>query len=234
MVKACRDAGVVMGTNHHLRNAATHRKIRDLVRDGAIGKPLFARVFHAVYLPPHLQGWRLDKPQAGGGVILDITVHDADTLRFVLGDEPVEAIGMSQSRRDGARGPRRRRDGGAALRQRRARAVARRVHRQVRRHRHRGPRRSGLDRRTQRHDAAAGRRGGASHDGRRASGPRRAREPLRARRGHLLCGHPRRGRSGRHRPKTASGRLRRRWPWSTPAVPERPRASRTLWAEEES
>jgi 1,5-anhydro-D-fructose reductase (1,5-anhydro-D-mannitol-forming) len=97
MLKACRDAGVVMATNHHLRNAATHRKIRDLVREGAIGKPLFARVFHAVYLPPHLQGWRLDKPQAGGGVILDITVHDADTLRFILGAEPVEAIGMSQS-----------------------------------------------------------------------------------------------------------------------------------------
>jgi 1,5-anhydro-D-fructose reductase (1,5-anhydro-D-mannitol-forming) len=97
MVRACRDAGVVMATNHHLRNAATHRKIRDLVQAGAIGKPLFARVFHAVYLPPHLQGWRLDKPQAGGGVILDITVHDADTLRFILDAEPIEAIGMTQS-----------------------------------------------------------------------------------------------------------------------------------------
>jgi len=97
MVESCRDAGVVMATNHHLRNAATHRKIRDLIGEGAIGKPLFARVFHAVYLPPHLQGWRLDKPQAGGGVILDITVHDADTLRFILGAEPVEAVGMSQS-----------------------------------------------------------------------------------------------------------------------------------------
>ncbi len=97
IVKACRDAGVVMATNHHLRNAATHRKIRELVLGGAIGKPLFARVFHAVYLPPHLQGWRIDRPQAGGGVILDITVHDADTLRFVLGAEPVEAVGLTPS-----------------------------------------------------------------------------------------------------------------------------------------
>jgi 1,5-anhydro-D-fructose reductase (1,5-anhydro-D-mannitol-forming) len=96
MVAACGRAGVVMGTNHHLRNAATHRKIRELIESGAIGKPLFARVFHAVYLPPHLQGWRLTKPYAGGGVILDITVHDADTLRFVLGAEPVEATALSQ------------------------------------------------------------------------------------------------------------------------------------------
>jgi 1,5-anhydro-D-fructose reductase (1,5-anhydro-D-mannitol-forming) len=97
MVQACQKAGLVMATNHHLRNAATHRKMRELIRAGAIGRPLFARVFHAVYLPPHLQGWRLDKPQAGGGVILDITVHDIDTLRFTLDSEPVEVVGMTQS-----------------------------------------------------------------------------------------------------------------------------------------
>jgi 1,5-anhydro-D-fructose reductase (1,5-anhydro-D-mannitol-forming) len=96
MVAACSRAGVVMGTNHHLRNAATHRRIRELVQSGAIGRPLFARVFHAVYLPPHLQGWRLSAPNAGGGVILDITVHDADTLRFVLSAEAVEAAALSQ------------------------------------------------------------------------------------------------------------------------------------------
>jgi 1,5-anhydro-D-fructose reductase (1,5-anhydro-D-mannitol-forming) len=97
MVEACAEAGVVMATNHHLRNAATHRKIRELIQQGAIGRPLFARIFHAVYLPPHLQGWRIDKPAAGGGVILDITVHDADTLRFILDAEPVEAVALSQS-----------------------------------------------------------------------------------------------------------------------------------------
>lgn len=97
MVKAARDAGVVFATNHHLRNAASHRAMRDAIAAGRIGKPLAARVFHAVYLPPHLQGWRLDKPQAGGGVILDITVHDADTLRFVLNDDPVEAVAFSQT-----------------------------------------------------------------------------------------------------------------------------------------
>ena len=43
-----------------------------------------------------MQGWRLDRPEAGGGVILDITVHDTDTLRYVLGDDPVEATAFSQ------------------------------------------------------------------------------------------------------------------------------------------
>jgi 1,5-anhydro-D-fructose reductase (1,5-anhydro-D-mannitol-forming) len=95
MVATCAERGVVMGTNHHLRNAATHRAMRDAIKQGRIGKPLFARVFHAVYLPPNLQGWRIDKPQAGGGVVLDITCHDADTLRFVLDDEPVAVTAIS-------------------------------------------------------------------------------------------------------------------------------------------
>ena len=70
--------------------------MREAIAAGRIGRPLFARVFHAVYLPPHLQGWRITTPGAGGGVVMDITVHDADTLRFVLGDEPVEVTAMTQ------------------------------------------------------------------------------------------------------------------------------------------
>ena len=95
MVAECRKRGVVMGTNHHLRNAATHRAMREAIQQGRIGKPLFARVFHSVYLPVHLQGWRVERPDAGGGVIFDITVHDADTLRFVLADEPNSVVAMT-------------------------------------------------------------------------------------------------------------------------------------------
>jgi 1,5-anhydro-D-fructose reductase (1,5-anhydro-D-mannitol-forming) len=95
MVAAASAAGVILGTNHHLRNAATHRAMRHLIRSQAIGWPLAARVFHAVYLPVHLQSWRIDRPEAGGGVILDITVHDADTLRFALGDEVDEVTAMT-------------------------------------------------------------------------------------------------------------------------------------------
>jgi 1,5-anhydro-D-fructose reductase (1,5-anhydro-D-mannitol-forming) len=94
MVAACRAANVTMGTNHHLRNAATHRTLRRLIAEGVIGQPLAVRVFHAVYLPDHLRGWRVNSP-SGGGVMLDITVHDADTLRFDLNDEPIEVTAMA-------------------------------------------------------------------------------------------------------------------------------------------
>jgi 1,5-anhydro-D-fructose reductase (1,5-anhydro-D-mannitol-forming) len=104
MVAAAKAAGVVMGTNHHLRNADAHRKMRQFIQDGVVGQLLAARVFHAVYLPPRLQGWRIERPEAGGGVILDITVHDADTLRFVLADEVEEVAAMTASQGMGRAG----------------------------------------------------------------------------------------------------------------------------------
>ncbi len=36
--------------------------------------------------------WRIDNPGAGGGVIPDITVHDADVARFLLGEDPAVVV----------------------------------------------------------------------------------------------------------------------------------------------
>lgn len=96
MAKACDHAGVVLATNHHMRGAATHRAIRDLVLTGRIGRPLAARVMYCEYLAKELQTWRT-KDQAQGGVIYDLTVHNVDVLRFVLADEPVEVMSMKAS-----------------------------------------------------------------------------------------------------------------------------------------
>jgi 1,5-anhydro-D-fructose reductase (1,5-anhydro-D-mannitol-forming) len=89
MVQEARARNRVLATNHHLRASDCHARIRALIAGGAIGRVHGVQVSHAVYLPPHLQGWRLDAPHAGGGVVLDILVHDADLLRFLLQTEPV-------------------------------------------------------------------------------------------------------------------------------------------------
>jgi 1,5-anhydro-D-fructose reductase (1,5-anhydro-D-mannitol-forming) len=88
MVRDAQSRGRVLGTNHHLRASSCHRQMRELIASGAIGTVHGVQVSHAVYLPPHLQGWRLEKPGAGGGVLLDILVHNADLLRFLLQREP--------------------------------------------------------------------------------------------------------------------------------------------------
>lgn len=97
MVRAADAAGVTFGTNHHLRNAGSHLKIKELIDTGRLGTVQAIRVAHAVYLPPNLQGWRIDNPAAGGGVIPDIVVHDADTVRFHLGEDPVEVMAFERA-----------------------------------------------------------------------------------------------------------------------------------------
>ncbi|MBA3909950.1 MAG: fructose reductase [Rhodobacter sp.] len=92
MVAAAKAKGVTFATNHHLRCSGSHRTVRDLIAGGRIGRVLSLRLFHAVHLPDHLRGWRIDNAAAGGGVIPDITVHDADVARFLLGEDPVSVV----------------------------------------------------------------------------------------------------------------------------------------------
>jgi 1,5-anhydro-D-fructose reductase (1,5-anhydro-D-mannitol-forming) len=95
MIDAAAEAGVVLATNHHLRGAPTIRAMRERVEAGAIGEIVAARVFLAVSLPEELRTWRLQSPDAGGGAVFDLTVHDADTVRFLLGDEVAEVTALT-------------------------------------------------------------------------------------------------------------------------------------------
>jgi len=103
IVTMCAQNGVVLATNHHLRSSAVNRKARELVLAGELGDLRAVRMHHAVSLPERLRGWRIQDKAAGAGVILDITVHDADTLRYVTGREveQVTAVSTSQEFGDG-------------------------------------------------------------------------------------------------------------------------------------
>ncbi len=95
MVRACDGAGVVFATNHHLRNSAAHRAIREIIQAGSLGSIVMARVAHGALLPKHLQTWRIDDPMTGAGAVLDLAVHDADLLRFLLEDEITEVEALT-------------------------------------------------------------------------------------------------------------------------------------------
>jgi 1,5-anhydro-D-fructose reductase (1,5-anhydro-D-mannitol-forming) len=98
IVDAADRAGVQLAVNHHLPGSPLHATARQLIADGRIGRLYSARVDHAVLLPENLREWRLaDVP--GGGVVFDITVHDASVLNPLFGAAPtrVTAFGVSQA-----------------------------------------------------------------------------------------------------------------------------------------
>ncbi len=93
MVKAARDAGVLLGVAHNMRFEHSVAWFRQKMRQGAIGQPLLAR---AAFVAPMLSSprtWVQDPKLATGGPLADIGVHCIDTLRYVLGDE-VASVNM--------------------------------------------------------------------------------------------------------------------------------------------
>jgi 1,5-anhydro-D-fructose reductase (1,5-anhydro-D-mannitol-forming) len=98
VIQAADDAGVQLAVNHHLPGSPLHVTARRLVSEGRIGALYSVRINHAVLLPESLREWRLE-PTPGGGVVFDITVHDASVLNPLFGSPParVTALGASQA-----------------------------------------------------------------------------------------------------------------------------------------
>lgn len=99
MVEAAEAAGLVLATNHHLRHHASHRAIRDIVQSGVLGDIMLGRVSFTALLPDALARWRMQDPKTGAGVVLDLTVHDIDCLRFWFQQDPLRVSGIGQARR---------------------------------------------------------------------------------------------------------------------------------------
>ena len=79
------------------RRADASSTMRALIQEGAIGDVVAARIFFSSSLPAEMRTWRLKRPDAGGGAVLDLTVHSADTIRFLLDDEIVEVSALTSS-----------------------------------------------------------------------------------------------------------------------------------------
>lgn len=104
MLDAAQAAGVVFATNHHFRNLGSHRKIREAMASGRLGRIVSARLSFTVQLADELKRWRLADPSMGAGVLLDLTVHSVDILRFYFGADPVAVTAMGLTSGDAPHG----------------------------------------------------------------------------------------------------------------------------------
>lgn len=72
-----------------LRHAPVFRAVADAVASGRCGRPLSVVLRDDQYFP--IQGqygsaWRADAARAGGGTLLEHSIHDVDVLTWILGD----------------------------------------------------------------------------------------------------------------------------------------------------
>jgi predicted dehydrogenase len=91
MLELARKSGLLLGVAQVFRFAETTIRMRERLRSGQIGKPVFARCEFSYNGTQHPRQWINDPLLAGGGPIADVGVHCIDVLRFVLRDE-VEAV----------------------------------------------------------------------------------------------------------------------------------------------
>ena len=103
MVRVCREEGVTLGHGTMMRYNACHIKMRDIVQEGAIGRPIALQVLYSDLWPSDLAHlstgedglwklgderaitWRQRKRLGGGGPMSDMGVHALDTMVFIVG-----------------------------------------------------------------------------------------------------------------------------------------------------
>ncbi|CAN5252706.1 Gfo/Idh/MocA family oxidoreductase [soil metagenome] len=84
MIDSCRAAGVQLGTAFPVRSSAAVISLRELIGRGALGRILAVRGTNPGRYPGR---WFGDPALAGGGAVMDHTVHLADALRWLLAEE---------------------------------------------------------------------------------------------------------------------------------------------------
>lgn len=85
MIDAAAKGGVNLMTGFPCRFSAAWRSLKQHVRAGEVGKILAINATNRGTCPG---GWFTDKAKSGGGAMIDHTVHVADLLRDLIGEEP--------------------------------------------------------------------------------------------------------------------------------------------------
>ncbi|HEV2127169.1 MAG TPA: Gfo/Idh/MocA family oxidoreductase [Thermomicrobiales bacterium] len=95
MIDACARAGVKLQTAFPVRFNAAAVAFRDAIRNGQAGTPLAVIARNPGTCP---MGWFVDPDLAGGGAVMDHTVHVIDVLRHIFDAEVTEVYAEADTR----------------------------------------------------------------------------------------------------------------------------------------
>ncbi len=86
---AVEESGVKLQIGFQRRFDPNFRRVRELIANGSIGKPYLVHIISRDPAPPPI-----DYIKVSGGIFLDMTIHDFDMARFLLGEEVEEVYAI--------------------------------------------------------------------------------------------------------------------------------------------
>ena len=98
MAAACRAAGVILMEAFMYRHHPQHARALELIRDGAIGEPVFVRASFCFTFSADRRAegdHRLEPEQEGGG-LMDVGCYAVNAARYLFGAEPVEVSALQR------------------------------------------------------------------------------------------------------------------------------------------
>src|SRR5690606_13888639 len=95
MTAACATAGVILQVGHVVRFYPEYERIKQVIDAGTIGQVAMVRTQRRIAPIMERSPWCADL-EKNGGLIIDLMIHDIDTLRWYFGEaERVYAHGLS-------------------------------------------------------------------------------------------------------------------------------------------
>ena len=82
--RVCREAGVTLFVAHVVRWFPEYRRLREIIKSGAIGETVEVRTSRGGMLHGGTDNW-FTNWQMSGGAVLDLMIHDFDWLRWCYG-----------------------------------------------------------------------------------------------------------------------------------------------------
>jgi predicted dehydrogenase len=95
MINACDKAGVKLMTAFPMRFSAPLLEVKSRLDAGELGQVYCFNCTNQGELPRKHRDWFVDQALAGGGAVMDHTVHLADILRWYLSSEVVEVYAQT-------------------------------------------------------------------------------------------------------------------------------------------
>lgn len=93
MVEEARASERLFGVAYYRRAYPKLQRAKNLIAQGAIGKPVFAEAIYHGWLESEERGWLRVPEMAGGGPLYDVASHRIDALNFLFG-KPERAVGL--------------------------------------------------------------------------------------------------------------------------------------------